>query len=114
MEGESFTLTRKNPAYADLNTATYKGERPNWTFAQYVAKHQAAHNELEICGEAVPETKKVTDFIHGIADPSMSTAVGIIMADQEKLSDFEKCQQFFRHHAHQSVDPAQGCQAWHF
>ena len=28
MEGESFTLARKNQAYADLNTATYKGERP--------------------------------------------------------------------------------------
>lgn len=94
MEGESFLLTRKNQAYGDISTAAYSGERQNWTFAQYVAKHQQAHNELEACNESVPETKKVTDFLAGITDPTLVTGLSIVMSDKEKLGSFELCQQF--------------------
>jgi hypothetical protein len=48
---------RKNKAYADIAATRYQGKRRNFTFAQYVALHQKAHNELLELNEAVPETK---------------------------------------------------------
>ena len=68
-EGGSSLLTRKNQAYASLKGSAYRGPRKSYTYQQYVALHQDAHNELEDCNEAVPETKKVTDFLAGISCP---------------------------------------------
>lgn len=94
MEGDSAILTRKNQAYADITAAAYRGERANWTFAHYIAKHQQAHNELEQCEEPVPETKKVTDFLAGISDPTLLTGLSIVLSDKAKLGSFELTQQF--------------------
>jgi len=94
MDGETSLVTRKTRAYNDIATAAYRGERSGWTFAQYVAKHQTAHNELEQCEEPVAETKKVTDFLQGITDPTLLVGKGVVMGDSDKLGSFEKCQQY--------------------
>jgi hypothetical protein len=64
-EGMTSVKTRKNKAYASIANAVYRGIRKNFTFTQYVAIHQASHNELEDCNEAIPESKKVSDFLAG-------------------------------------------------
>ena len=46
--------------------------------------------------EPVAETKKVTDFLAGIRDPKLETAIQSIMGDEPKLTNFEVCQQYFK------------------
>ena len=57
--------------------------------------HQAAHNELLDLDEPVAESKKVSDFLKGIRDPTLVTAKSVVLGDPAKLDDFEECQQYF-------------------
>ena len=93
-EGGSSLLTCKNQAYASLKGAAYHGPCKAYTYQQYVALHQDAHNELEDCNEAVPETKKVADFLAGISCPLLQMGLNIVMSDPLKLSNFDVTQQF--------------------
>jgi len=94
-EGTSSKITRKNAAYATIARAAYHGPRKGgFTFANYVNLHQGAHNELLDLDEPVSETKKVTDFLAGIRDPTLNTGKSVILGDPEKLEDFEACQQY--------------------
>ena len=94
-EGAAAKTTRKAKAYAQIATARYTG-KARFTFDQYVARHQSAHNELEELEEPVAETKKVTDFIKGISDPRLETGKNIVDGDASKLGDFQACQQYFK------------------
>lgn len=49
-----------------LSSLRFVGRRRNVTFQDYIEKHQEAHAELEYLEEAVPPSKKVTDFLNGI------------------------------------------------
>jgi hypothetical protein len=93
-EGGSSLLTCKNQAYARLKGAAYCGPCKAYTYQQYVALHQDAHNELEDCNEAVPETKKAADFLAGISCPLLHIGLIIVMSDPLKLSNFDVTQQF--------------------
>ena len=93
-EGTSAKLTRKQAAYASIASSAYLGPRKGFTFANYVTLHQAAHNELLDLDEPVSESKKVTDFLKGIRDSSLTTGKSIVLGDPAKLSDFEECQQY--------------------
>jgi hypothetical protein len=94
-EGKSAIATRKAKAYTSLATAIYTG-KGKFSFDQYVARLQQAHNELSFLEEPVAETKKVTDFLAGIRDPKLETAIQSIMGDEPKLTNFEVCQQYFK------------------
>ena len=61
-----------------------------------VGRHQQAHNELLFLEEPVAETKKVTDFLGGICDPKLETAIQSCMGDELKLTHFQLCQQYFK------------------
>jgi hypothetical protein len=93
-EGTSLKLTRKQATYASITSSAYHGPCKGFTFANYVGLHQAAHNKLLDLDEPVPESKKVTDFIKGIRDPTLSMGKTAIYGDVTKLGDFEECQQF--------------------
>jgi hypothetical protein len=93
-EGGSSLLTHKNQAYASLKGAAYHGPYKAYTYQQYVALHQDAHNELEDTNEAVPETKIVADFLAGIRCPILQMGLNIVMSDPMKLSNFDVTQQF--------------------
>jgi hypothetical protein len=93
-EGKTSVKTRKNAAYLSIRQSNYRGARKAFTFAQYVAIHQNAHNELEDCGEAMPESKKVSDFIDGITDPSLSAGITCVMSEERYSDSFEATQQF--------------------
>ncbi len=95
-EGTSAIQTRKASAYAKISSAKYSGQKRNFTFDQYVEMHQAAYNTLAELNEAVPETKKVADFLAGITDTKLSTAKDLILGDPAKLGDFEACQQYLK------------------
>lgn len=41
------------------------------------------------------ESKKVTDFLKGIQDPSLQVGKTVILSDPAKLGDFDECQQYF-------------------
>ena len=87
-------LTCKNQAFASLKGAAYCGPCKAYTYQQYVALHHDAHNELEGCYEAVPETKKVANFLAGITCPSLQIGLNIVMSNPLKLSNFDVTQQF--------------------
>jgi hypothetical protein len=53
-------------------------------------------NELAALGEPVAKTKKVSDFLAGITDGTLSTIKLIIDGDSEKNSDFSVCQQYLK------------------
>lgn len=93
-EGDASILNRKTKAYTSIANAVYGGARKHFTFADYVEIHQNAHNELEDCDEAMPASKKVTDFLKGITDPSLAIGIGIIISRPEMLSDFGETQKF--------------------
>jgi hypothetical protein len=93
-EGESSLITRKNSAYASIKGATYRGPRKTYTFSQYVSIHQEAHNELQDCEEAVPESKKVSDFLAGISCPALQAGLTVVMGDPTKLASFDLTQQY--------------------
>jgi hypothetical protein len=94
-EGTSAKITRKNQAYASIASSAYHGPRKGFTFSNYVTLHQAAHNELLDLDEPVAESKKVSDFLKGIRDPTLVTAKSVVLGDAAKLDDFEECQQYF-------------------
>ena len=93
-EGKTSIKTRKNKAYLSISGSSYKGHRKAFTFAQYVAIHQAAHNELEDCNEPMPETKKVSDFIAGISDASLESGITCILSEDRYSDNFEATLQF--------------------
>jgi hypothetical protein len=95
-EGTSAIQSRKAAAYAKIVTARYSGHKKAFTFDHYVEMHQNAHNTLAELDEAVPETKKVTDFLAGITDSRLSNAKDLILGDPDKLQNFEACQQYLK------------------
>lgn len=95
-EGTASKITRKNRAYASISNASYNGQRRQYKFQDYINVHQAAHNEILDCDptEAVPESKKVADFLKGITDPKLESAVSVVLGDTKLLNDFQACQQY--------------------
>ena len=80
VKGVHGIITRKAQAYAMVSRARYTG-KGRMTYNQYAERHQRAHNELESLGEPVAETKKVSDFLAGITDGTLSTIKLIIDGD---------------------------------
>jgi len=95
-EGTASKISRKNKAYAQISNATYKGHNRKYTFQDYIATHQSAHNEIFACSpeEAIPESKKVNDFLKGIEDDKLEASVAVVLGNPALLSDFNACQQF--------------------
>jgi hypothetical protein len=95
-EGTASKITRKNKAYASIANASYTGQRRQYKFQDYVNVHQHAHNEILDCdpSEAIPETKKVADFLKGISDPKLESAVSVVLGDPKLMDDFQACQQY--------------------
>ena len=94
-EGTASKITRKNKAYASIANASYSGSRRQYKFQDFINAHQTAHNEILDCEptEAVPESKKVADFLKGITDPKLESAVSVVLGDPKMLNDFQACQQ---------------------
>ena len=93
-DGENSRLMRKKKAYETLKSLVYKGPRTLWTFDNYVEAHQKAHNDLEECGEPVPEGKKVSDFLDGIDDAVLQYGKTVILGDPERYENFLIAHQF--------------------
>jgi hypothetical protein len=72
VQGHSFENHEKNKAYASIANATYSGWRQQYKFQDKINTHQTAHNEILDCNptEAVPESKKVADFLRALLTPS--------------------------------------------
>ncbi len=95
-EGTASKITRKNKAYASIANASYSGSRRQYKFQDFINVHQTAHNEILDCDptEAVPESKKVADFLKGITDPKLESAVSVVLGDPKLLNNFQACQQY--------------------
>ena len=95
-EGTASKITRKNKAYASIANATYSGLRCQYKFQDFINIHQTAHNEILDCDptEAVPESKKVADFLKGITDPTLESAVSVALGDPKMLNDYQTSQQY--------------------
>lgn len=93
-ESTNGILTRKNKAYAELNSAVYSGPRRDYNFDNYIATHMKAHNELAYCGEPVPASKKVQDFLNGITCNVLSAAKFHIYGNREMMENFDEAQKY--------------------
>jgi len=91
-EGDNSKMIRKQKAYASLGALAFSGPRKTFSFQHYVTAHMKCHNELAICGEPVSESKKVTDFIAGISDTTLSSGIAHVWGDQNLLTSFKECQ----------------------
>lgn len=78
----------KEAAYATITYETYPGKHRGWTYENYYHAHQEAHYDLELYGEVVSESQKVTDFLRGISDSLCNVAKGIVMATPNYLNNF--------------------------
>jgi len=87
-EGTTEQNRIKEAAYATIRNTTYAGEPRGWTYENYYHAHQEAHYNLELYGEIVSESRKVTDFLRGISDPLCNVAKGIVMATPNYLNNF--------------------------
>ena len=95
-EGQSATITQRAAAYRMISDARFTGVGTRYTFDDYIAAHQKGHNELERLNEPVPETKKVTDFLAGISEKNLETAITFVRGSLEHLGSFERCQQYLK------------------
>lgn len=93
-ESENSQNTRKNQAYTALQQLQYSGPRRDWDLQAYVNGHLAAHNELDLLGEPVPASKKVTDFLNGISDDRLDGAKDHILGDPTKSGSFDAAQKY--------------------
>ena len=93
-EGTSSTLMREDAAYSSLSTCAFKGSTRHYSFQNHMTLHQKAHNELEELGEPVSETKKVSEFLMYISDPTLQMGMQTVMGGPAKLDNFELCQQY--------------------
>jgi hypothetical protein len=84
----------KEATYATNHNSTYPGECRGWSLENYYHAHQEAHNDLELYGELVSESRKVTDFLRGISDPLCNIAKGIVMATPNYLNIFTEAALF--------------------
>jgi hypothetical protein len=78
----------KEAAYTTIKNASYSGEKRNWSFEQYYHSHQEAYYDLETYVEYITESKKVTDFLHGISDPLCQVVKGIVIATPAYFNNF--------------------------
>jgi len=76
-EGDLAVLTRKTKAYNQIAKARYDGERKTYSFAKYVETHQGAYNHIFDTdkSEAIPEAKRVRDFLSGIHDSLLQSGI---------------------------------------
>lgn len=79
-----------------MGTSAIFSGKGKFSFNQYVGKHLQVHNEFLFLEEPVAETKKVTDFPAGICDPKLEAAIQTCMDKEQKLTDFELCQDYFK------------------
>ncbi|KAI2500933.1 hypothetical protein MHU86_13540 [Fragilaria crotonensis] len=93
--GRSAIATQKAKAYS-MVTSTIVTGKEKFSFDRYVGKHQQAHNDLLFMEEPVAHTKKVTDFLAGICDPKLETNIQTCMGNEQKLTNFELCQHYFK------------------
>jgi hypothetical protein len=70
----------KEAAYATNHDTTYSGEKRNWSFEQYYHAHQEAYYDLEMYGEIITESKKVTE--------------GIVIATPTYFNNFSEAAQY--------------------
>jgi hypothetical protein len=81
-------------AHAAIARARLGGaSRTGPTFLGYVATHTEAHTTLADCGEIISESKKITDFMTGINDPSMAPANA---GDATKMVYFDVMQTYLQ------------------
>jgi hypothetical protein len=58
--------------------------------------YQTAHNEILDCDptEAIPESKKVSNFVKGITDLKLESTVSVVLGNPRMLHDVQMCQQY--------------------
>ena len=97
-EGRCVIATRNAKAYAMVTTAIFTTGKGKFSFNQYVlGKNQQAQNELLFLEEPVAETKRATsDFLARICNPKLEAAIQTCMGNEQKLTNFELCQQYFK------------------
>jgi hypothetical protein len=65
------------------------------------ALHQKAHNELEELGEPVSETKKVSEFLKYISDPTLQMGLQIVMGGPGQVGQLRVVSTIPVHPAHE-------------
>jgi hypothetical protein len=78
----------KEAAYAAISNAKYHGERKKFSFDVYVNIHQEAYQDSWQHDEAIPEDKRVRDFLSGIKDQTLNAAKQTIMAIPDLRTGF--------------------------
>ena len=78
--GPSFRSKIKSDADRVLDTAYYDGKSRNFTLEEYCGKLKKAFADLEECGDAISEDKKIRTFLKGLKSPDLIAAKNQILA----------------------------------
>jgi hypothetical protein len=84
--GESHQSVIKTAAERIINTRYYTGEKCNFTYEMYAAKHKQAHKDLADYGEAMTEEAKVRRFLEGLKAPSVMASIEAVHAAHKYLA----------------------------
>ncbi|KAI2502017.1 hypothetical protein MHU86_12420 [Fragilaria crotonensis] len=101
LEGRHYELD--NPRfYRELKTFVVNGE--GWSYIKKFERSQdgrkaylALKTQCEGTASKItrrPESKKVADFLKGITDPKLESAVSVVLGDPKLLNNFQACQQY--------------------
>jgi hypothetical protein len=91
--GPSFQARIKAAADSTLSKNFWDGNR-NFTLEMYASTLSKAYTDMEVCGEPVPESRKVRIFLNGISHPSLFAAKGIVSATATLNTSFDSTVNF--------------------
>jgi hypothetical protein len=95
-EGTAATKIRKSAAYNAINSCRFRGNKRDWTLANFIDSHAAARAELLQLKGPVSETKKVTDFLAGILCSKLEMAKAHILGMDVLNENFSACQNYIK------------------
>jgi hypothetical protein len=87
--GTSFRNKIKSDADKVLDTSYYDGKARNFTLEDYCGKLKKAFADLEDCGEATSEDRKVRVFLKGLRSPDLQAARNQIIATNTLYSSVD-------------------------
>jgi hypothetical protein len=104
--GETHQSAIKTAAEKVINSSYYTGEKRNFTYEMYAAKHKQAHKDLADYGEVMTEDAKVRRFLDGLRAPSVMASIEAVHAAPNEIRlNFDNVVNFIARRAQSIADP---------
>jgi hypothetical protein len=106
--GPSFRSKIKSDADNVLDTSYFDGRARNFTLEAYCGKLKKAFADLEECGEATSEDRKVRVFLKGLRSPDLQAARNQILATHTLYSSVDEAMNYAKTMIENANDSTKG------